>query len=604
MEKKNKYQMKKYGATLAYFILAFLIVTIINKCVSEGTMEQIPYSQFEEMGQAGQIAGVKISEDRILISLKNQEEGIKKTYYTIPIQDVNLETKLKEWGVETYEQVSQGTDHFFEILLQWILPLIGFAILWRFLFQGVEKRMGGVMSFGKMEKIYAEKKTGVTFYDVAGQDEAKESLQEMVDFIEHPDRFADIGAKLPKGALLVGPPGTGKTLLAKAVAGEANVPFFSISGSEFVHMFAGVGASRVRDLFKQAQEKAPCIVFIDEIDAIGKKRDGRMSSNDEREQTLNQLLTEMDGFDSSKGVVILGATNRPEILDPALLRPGRFDRRIIVDKPDVKGRKAILEVHAQYVKIGKSVNLEAIAKTTSGATGADLANIINEAALLAVKHKREEVVQSDLEEALEVVVAGKIKKDRILSTHEKNSVSYHEIGHALMAVMLPHADPVHKITIVPRTKGALGYTMQLPTEEKYLVTKEEMEDQIAVMLGGRAAEEVVYNQVSTGAANDIEKATGLARKMITMYGMTERFDMMGLETQGNEYLNGQPIRNCSPDTEKIIDEEMLAIIRKQHQRAKELIEEKKEILHEAAAYLIEHETITGEEFKKIIKRYT
>jgi cell division protease FtsH len=465
-------------------------------------------------------------------------------------------------------------------------------------------KRGGVMSFGNKtneKTIVAVKDTGVTFEDVAGQDEAKESLDEIVDFLHNPEKYQAIGAKLPKGALLVGPPGTGKTLIAKAVAGEAKVPFFSMSGSEFVQMFVGMGAARVRELFKQAQEKSPCIIFIDEIDAIGKSREGQMSTNDEREQTLNQLLTEMDGFDSQRAVVILAATNRPEVLDPALLRPGRFDRRIIVDKPDLIGREAILKVHSKDVKMSENIDLHQIAKTTSGAAGADLANIINEAALLAVKEGRQLVEQKDLEEAIEAVIAGKVKKDRILSYHEKRSVAYHEIGHALVAIKLKNTDPVHKITIIPRTKGALGYTMQLPTEEKYLVTSEEMRDQIAVMLGGRAAEEVKFNQISTGAANDIERATEMARRMVTVYGMSERFDMVGLESPTSQYLNGRPMRNCSAKTEAEIDEEVLKIIKAQHQRAIDILKINFNALETSSAYLLEHETINGEEFTKIVE---
>ena len=458
------------------------------------------------------------------------------------------------------------------------------------------------MSFGKNNaKIYAENETGIKFADVAGEEEAKESLVEIVDLLHNPSKYTEIGAKMPKGALLVGPPGTGKTLLAKAVAGEAHVPFFSISGSEFVQMFVGMGAARVRDLFKQASEKAPCIIFIDEIDAIGRSRENGFTSNDEREQTLNQLLTEMDGFDSSKGVVIIGATNRPEILDPALLRPGRFDRRIQVEIPDLIGRKQILEVHAKKVKMSDTVDLEAIAKTTPGASGADLANIINEGALLAVRKGRNRVEQWDLEEALEVVIAGKVKKDRVLSAKEKQAVAYHEVGHAFLAHILPQADEVHKITIIPRTKGALGYTMQLPGEERYLVTKDEVEDEICVALGGRAAEEVLLGQVSTGAANDIERATESARRMVTMYGMTERFDMVGLESPSSSYLDGRPIKRYGEMTEKDIDDEVLRIVKTQHQRAIDILTRHREIVVKVSQFLIEKETIHGEEFLQILR---
>ncbi len=460
----------------------------------------------------------------------------------------------------------------------------------------------GVMSFGKnTAKIYAENETGITFEDVAGQDEAKESLVEIVDFLHKPERYTEIGAKLPKGALLVGPPGTGKTLLAKAVAGEAKVPFFSLSGSSFVEMFVGMGAARVRDLFEQAQEKAPCIIFIDEIDAIGKSRDNAMSSNDEREQTLNQLLAEMDGFDSSKGVVILAATNRPEILDKALLRPGRFDRRVIVDRPDLKGREDILKVHSKGVKISEEVDMSSIAKSTPGAVGSDLANIINEAALRAVKNGRQEVIQEDLEEAVEVIIAGKEKKDRILSPQEKRQVAFHEVGHALVAALLPNTDPVHKITIVPRTMGALGYTMQLPTEDKYLINKEEMLDKITVMLGGRSAEEVKFNSISTGAANDIERATQTARSMVTVYGMTDRFDMMALESVQNRYLDGRPVQNCSAETAAIIDDEALNIIKECHEKAKKMLKENEELLNKITEKLLEKETLMGDEFMAMVK---
>lgn len=463
----------------------------------------------------------------------------------------------------------------------------------------------GPINMGKSNaKMYVETDVKVTFDDVAGQDEAKESLTEIIDFLNNPEKYASIGAKLPKGALLVGPPGTGKTLIAKAVAGEAKVPFFSMSGSNFVEMFVGMGAAKVRDLFKEAEKNAPCIIFIDEIDSIGKSRDNQMQSNDEREQTLNQLLTEMDGFDATKGIVILGATNRPEILDKALLRPGRFDRRVIVDRPDLIGRKAILKVHSKDVKLADDVDLDSIAKGTPGAVGADLANMINEAAIRAVKHGRDEVVQEDLEEAVEVIIAGKEKKDRILSKQERKIVAFHEVGHALVAGLLEGTDPVHKITIVPRTMGALGYTMQLPEEEKYLVSKEEMLNQITVMLGGRAAEEVVFNIVSTGASNDIERATQSARSMVTVYGMTERFDMMALESIQNRYLDGRAVRNCSEATSTLVDEEILKIIRQCHNKAIELLTENRDLLDEISEYLLEKETIFGTDFEKFIyKKY-
>ena len=474
----------------------------------------------------------------------------------------------------------------------------------KFVFGKMAKKMGGGpmgMGMGKSNaKVYVEKDIKVSFEDVAGQDEAKESLTEIIDFLHNPKRYTEIGAKLPKGALLVGPPGTGKTLIAKAVAGEAKVPFLSVSGSTFVEMFVGMGAAKVRDLFKEAEKMAPCIIFIDEIDSIGKSRDNQMQSNDEREQTLNQLLTEMDGFDTSKGIVILGATNRPEILDKALLRPGRFDRRVIVDRPDLKGRIAILNVHSKDVKMSPEVNLESIAKGTPGAVGADLANIVNEAALRAVRSGRELVIQEDLEEAVEVIIAGKEKKDRILSKREREVVAFHEVGHALVAGLLEGTDPVHKITIVPRTMGALGYTMQLPEEEKYLVSKEELMNQIMVMLGGRAAEEEVFNLVSTGASNDIERATQTARNMVTIYGMTENFDMMALESIQNRYLDGRAVRNCSEETSTLVDKEVLAIIKECHQKAREILRENRDLLDKISEYLLEKETIFGDEFFRFV----
>ena len=490
---------------------------------------------------------------------------------------------------------------FFEIFVTVILPIVLLVILFNFLMKKMTKG-GGMMGIGKSNaKMYMEKETGVTFQDVAGEDEAKESLQEVVDFLHNPGKYSGIGAKLPKGALLVGPPGTGKTLLAKAVAGEAKVPFFSLSGSAFVEMYVGVGASRVRDLFKQAQQQAPCIIFIDEIDAIGKTRDTAMGGNDEREQTLNQLLAEMDGFDTNKGLLVLAATNRPEILDPALLRPGRFDRRIIVDKPDLKGRIDILKVHAKDVRMDDSVDLEAIALATSGAVGSDLANMINEAAINAVKHGRQVVSQKDLFEAVEVVLVGKEKKDRIMSKEERRIVSYHEVGHALVTALQKNTEPVQKITIVPRTMGALGYVMQTPEEEKFLNTKKELEAMIVVALGGRAAEELVFDTVTTGAANDIEQATKIARAMITQYGMSERFGLMGLESIQNRYLDGRAVMNCGEATASEIDEEVMRMLKAAYEEAKKLLSENREALDKIAAFLIERETITGKEFMKIFR---
>lgn len=599
--KEKKYPEKQLKPMILYFAIVLAILAVVNVLFLERTTENVTYSKFLDMIESGQVESVIISTDKIEINPINKARH--KKYITVPVNDMGLIDRLRAQNVGIEQAVpQQGTAvNFF---LTWIVPVAAFYLIWRFIMKDVMNKRGGVMSFGNNKTngttIVAVKDTGVTFEDVAGQEEAKESLAEIVDFLHNPEKYQAIGAKLPKGALLVGPPGTGKTLIAKAVAGEAKVPFFSMSGSEFVQMFVGMGAARVRELFKQAQEKSPCIIFIDEVDAIGKSREAQMSTNDEREQTLNQLLTEMDGFDSKRTVVILAATNRPEVLDPALLRPGRFDRRVIVDKPDLKGREAILKVHSKDVTMSNHVDLHQIAKATSGAAGADLANMINEAALLAVKEGRQAVEQKDLEEAIEAVIAGKVKKDRILSHHEKESVAYHEIGHALVAFKLKNTDPVHKITIIPRTKGALGYTMQLPTEEKYLVTAEEMRDQIAVMLGGRAAEEVKFNQISTGAANDIERATEMARRMVTVYGMSERFDMVGLESPKGQYLNGRPVRNCSAETEAEIDAEVLHIIKMQHQRAIDILRMNFNGLEKSSAYLLENETISGEEFANII----
>ena len=523
-------------------------------------------------------------------------------YYTGVVSDDTLAQRLEENGVTFGAEVPDTVGSlFFEIFVTVVLPIVLLVILFNFLMKKMTKG-GGMMGIGKSNaKMYMEKETGVTFQDVAGEDEAKESLQEVVDFLHNPGKYSGIGAKLPKGALLVGPPGTGKTLLAKAVAGEAKVPFFSLSGSAFVEMYVGVGASRVRDLFKQAQQQAPCIIFIDEIDAIGKTRDTAMGGNDEREQTLNQLLAEMDGFDTNKGLLVLAATNRPEILDPALLRPGRFDRRIIVDKPDLKGRIDILKVHAKDVRMDDSVDLEAIALATSGAVGSDLANMINEAAINAVKHGRQVVSQKDLFEAVEVVLVGKEKKDRIMSKEERRIVSYHEVGHALVTALQKNTEPVQKITIVPRTMGALGYVMQTPEEEKFLNTKKELEAMIVVALGGRAAEELVFDTVTTGAANDIEQATKIARAMITQYGMSERFGLMGLESIQNRYLDGRAVMNCGEATASEIDEEVMRMLKAAYEEAKKLLSENREALDKIAAFLIERETITGKEFMKIFR---
>ena len=592
---------KKIKIGVIYFLIMIVLLYLGLTLMQSRLNQEINYSEFKTMVREGKVEAVIInhSSGQIKFYVKGEKTI---SYSTVPTETSSVITEFLEANaVKTYTGEVQSTSYLGMILLQIVVPVVFAIFLWRFISKNISKGMGESMSFGKNSaKIYAENETGITFRDVAGEDEAKESLEEIVDLLHNPGKYTAIGAKMPKGALLVGPPGTGKTMLAKAVAGEAGVPFFSMSGSEFVQMFVGMGAARVRDLFKQAQEKAPCIIFIDEIDAIGKSRDGSPYSNDEREQTLNQLLTEMDGFDSSKGVVILGATNRPEVLDPALLRPGRFDRRINVEIPDLAGRLAILEVHAKKVRMSDNVDLNAIAKTTPGASGADLANIINEAALLAVRKNRTCVEQWDLEEALEVVIAGKVKKDRVLSGKEKQAVAYHEVGHAFLAHLLPHADEVHKITIIPRTKGALGYTMQLPGEEHYLVTREEMEDQIAVCLAGRAAEEVLLGQVSTGAANDIEKATETARRMITVYGMSERFDMVGLESSTSAYLDGRPVKNYGAQTEKDIDDEILKIIRTQHERAIHVLMEHREVVLEISNYLLGKETITGDEFLHIL----
>ncbi len=522
-------------------------------------------------------------------------------YYTGLVNDETLVEKLKKGGVQFKAEVPDTAGSLITELVITVVPIILMVLLFAFFMKRMTKG-GGMMGIGKSNaKMYMEKQTGVTFQNVAGQDEAKESLQEVVDFLYNPEKYSGIGAKLPKGALLVGPPGTGKTLLAKAVAGEAGVPFFSLSGSAFVEMYVGVGASRVRDLFKQAQQMAPCIVFIDEIDAIGKTRDTAMGGNDEREQTLNQLLAEMDGFDTNKGLLVLAATNRPEVLDPALLRPGRFDRRIIVDKPDLKGRVDVLKVHAKDVKMDESVNLEEIALATSGAVGSDLANMINEAAINAVKNGRQVVSQKDLFEAVEVVLVGKEKKDRIMSAEERRIVSYHEVGHALVTALQKNTEPVQKITIVPRTMGALGYVMQTPEEEKFLNTKKELEAMIVVALGGRAAEEIVFDTVTTGASNDIEQATKIARAMITQYGMSDRFGLMGLESIQNRYLDGRPVLNCGEATASQIDEEVMRMLKSSYEEAKRLLSENRDALDRIAAFLIEKETITGKEFMKIFR---
>ncbi|MBA4699472.1 MAG: ATP-dependent metallopeptidase FtsH/Yme1/Tma family protein [Ruminococcus sp.] len=620
-----------WGIILITTLLTVFIVMGLYSLMQDKNPEEISYDKFLTMVDGGKVKKVTIDSTKIYITLtdearaeeKKEKETERETasdivaqleektsdqeqapdYYTGVVKNDTLSDQLYKAGVE-YEQKIPDTasSMVFEIFITVVLPILMLVILFNFLMKRMSKG-GGMMGIGKSNaKVYVEKETGVTFQDVAGQDEAKESLQEVVDFLHNPGKYTGIGAKLPKGALLVGPPGTGKTLLAKAVAGEAKVPFFSLSGSAFVEMYVGVGASRVRDLFKQAQQMAPCIVFIDEIDAIGKSRDTAMGGgNDEREQTLNQLLAEMDGFDTNKGLLLLAATNRPEVLDPALLRPGRFDRRIIVDKPDLKGRVDVLKVHAKDVKMDETVDLEAIALATSGAVGSDLANMINEAAINAVKNGRQVVGQKDLFEAVEVVLVGKEKKDRIMSEEERRIVSYHEVGHALVSALQKDAEPVQKITIVPRTMGALGYVMQTPEEEKFLNTKKELEAMLTGALAGRAAEELVFDTVTTGASNDIEQATKIARAMITQYGMSEKFGLIGLESVQHRYLDGRPVMNCGDTTAAQIDGEVMGMLKKAYEEAKRLLAENREALDKISDFLIEKETITGKEFMKIFR---
>lgn len=624
------------GGIFLFVLLAMVLVFSFFQLKQDTDSQEISYNKFLDMVEAGEVKKVVVESDRIVITpkseseLKQDEDGegsesdvvenaakeevgglsaldlfgakTEQVYYTGLVNDETLSQRLYEAGVEYTQDIPDSTTYIIVNLISYLLPfimLIGVAVY-------MTRKMGkggGVMGIGKSNaKMYVEKKTGVTFKDVAGQDEAKESLQEVVDFLHNPGKYTGIGAKLPKGALLVGPPGTGKTLLAKAVAGEANVPFFSLSGSAFVEMYVGVGASRVRDLFKQAQQMAPCIIFIDEIDAIGKSRDTQLGGNDEREQTLNQLLAEMDGFDTNKGLLLLAATNRPEILDPALLRPGRFDRRIIVDKPDLKGRIDVLKVHSKDVKMDETVNLEEIALATSGAVGSDLANMINEAAINAVKNGRNVVSQKDLFEAVEVVLVGKEKKDRIMSQKERRIVSYHEVGHALVSALQKDAEPVQKITIVPRTMGALGYVMHTPEEEKFLNTKAELDAMLVGMLAGRAAEELVFDTVTTGASNDIEQATKLARSMVTQYGMSDRFGLMGLESVQHRYLDGRAVMNCGEATAAEIDQEVMQMLKTAYAEAKRLLQEHRETMDQIAAFLIEKETITGKEFMKIFRK--
>ena len=604
---------KKPKQVLAtYAVIALIVMFLLNIFVLPGIMErsirETTYSDFLKGIDSKQIQEVQFDVQDSIIYYTLEQDGKTQVCKTGLINtDSELIDKITSSGADLTSEIPTQQSPLMNMLIGFILPTIIFIFLGQLLFKKMTNSMtggpGGVMSFGKSNaKVYVKSSTGIKFSDVAGEDEAKELLTEIVDFLHNPEKYRAIGATMPKGALLVGPPGTGKTLLAKAVAGEADVPFFSISGSEFVEMFVGMGAAKVRDLFKQASEKAPCIVFIDEIDTIGKKRDGQISGNDEREQTLNQLLTEMDGFDGSKGVVILAATNRPDSLDPALTRPGRFDRRIPVELPDLQGREDILKVHARKIKIADNVNFHEIAKAASGASGAELANIVNEAALRAVRDGRRFATQADLEESIEVVIAGYQKKSRVLSEKEKLIVSYHEVGHALVAALQTNSAPVHKITIIPRTSGALGYTMQVEEGERFLMSKEEMANKIATLTGGRAAEEIIFHSITTGASNDIEQATKLARAMITRYGMSDTFDMVAMETVANQYLGGDSSLSCSPETQTQIDTLTVDLVKTQHQKAIQLLQDNLPKLHEIAKYLYEHETITGEEFMAILMR--
>ena len=596
----NKNNKQGFSFVILITMLTALLVFAMYQFQGVDSDQEITYNKFLKMIDEKKVEKVEIKSDRILITAKKESgDKVNKEYYTGRMNDDQLVEKLEKAKIDFNQEVPDTTSAIVAQYAMNIIPLVIFIALIVWMTRKMSKG-GGMMGIGKSNaKMYVEKQTGVTFKDVAGQDEAKESLQEVVDFLHNPGKYTSVGAKLPKGALLVGPPGTGKTLLAKAVAGEAKVPFFSLSGSAFVEMYVGVGASRVRDLFKQAQQMAPCIIFIDEIDAIGKSRDTQMGGNDEREQTLNQLLAEMDGFESNKGLVLLAATNRLEILDPALLRPGRFDRRIIVERPDLKGRVEVLKVHSKDVKMDETVDLEAIALATSGAVGSDLANMINEAAINAVKNGRNAVSQADLFEAVEVVLVGKEKKDRVMNQEERKIVSYHEVGHALVSALQKDSEPVQKITIVPRTMGALGYVMQTPEEEKFLNTKKELQAMLVGMLGGRAAEEIVFDTVTTGASNDIEKATSVARAMITQYGMSEKFGLIGLESVQNRYLDGRPVMNCGQETASEIDHEVMKMLKEAYEEAKKLLSEHRESLDKIAAFLIEKETITGKEFMKI-----
>ena len=610
--KENKTPQPPKKPTMIFYGIVLLILVAMNFIVlpslAERSVKEVSYDKFISDLEKDKIQEVKFGEGIIYFSEEKEGKGDKvQLYKTGYVMDEKLIDRLDKAGVTYGAEMPEKVNPFLNFIFTWILPLVVIWTIGGWFMRRMMKNIGGsggpgAMSFGKSNaKIYVKSATGIKFSDVAGEDEAKELLSEIVDYLHYPDKYTEIGASMPKGALLVGPPGTGKTLLAKAVAGEANVPFFSISGSEFVEMFVGMGAAKVRDLFKQANEKAPCIVFIDEIDTIGKKRDGaNMGGNDEREQTLNQLLTEMDGFDGSKGVVILAATNRPDSLDPALLRPGRFDRRIPVELPDLKGREEILKVHARKIKISDNVDFHEIAKAASGASGAELANIVNEAALRAVRDRRKFATQADMEESIEVVIAGYQKKSRVLSEKEKLIVSYHEVGHALVAALQTNSAPVHKITIIPRTSGALGYTMQVDEGEHFLMSKEELENKIATFTGGRAAEELIFHSVTTGASNDIEQATKIARGMISRFGMSDEFDMVAMESMSNQYLGGDSSLSCSFETQTLIDKKVIELVKKQHDKAYKILEDNIAKLHELAKFLYENETITGEEFMRIL----
>lgn len=597
---------EKKKPILFYYIVALAVIFIFNAIArpyyDSQSVKQVDYGTFMNMTEDEQIADVQIEENQILFKDKDGKE-----YRTGVVNDPQLTERLHKAKVSFNEVIKEKDSPFTDFLIAWILPILIFFGIGHYFNRRLMNRGGGnSLMFGAKNqvKVYVPSANGIHFDDVAGEDEAKENLSEIVDFLHHPDKYAKIGAKMPKGVLLVGPPGTGKTMLAKAVAGEAGVPFFPIAGSEFVEMFVGMGASKVRDLFQQAKQKAPCIIFIDEIDAIGQKRTGNAMGNSEREQTLNQLLTEMDGFNADDNVVILAATNRPESLDPALLRPGRFDRRVPVELPDLAGREAILQAHAKKVVLGDDVDFHTIARMAAGASGAELANIVNEAALRAVRDHRDAVSQADLEESIEVVIAGYQKKNAILSDDEKRTVAYHEIGHALVAALQTHSAPVQKITIIPRTSGALGYTMQVDQQDKYILSREELENKIATLTGGRAAEEVVFNQVTTGASNDIEQATKLARAMITRYGMTDEFDMVAMETVTNKYLGGDTSLDCAPETQKYIDAKVVSVVKEQHAKAKKILEDHRPALDALAKYLYEKETITGKEFMDILGKYS